>query len=404
MRPAIGGQPFSTLLVLDRNNVQWNSALAQRYYLYPVHVSLSFLQTNGINSALYLMLLRYMNRNYEHTFRLADSVATDRRFSTEGLSIWANFPSDDYHPNAHACRLKLSLVTIDAPMANNWNESIETAQFINKIGHVSSSCRMALHEELQILESKLVVTTREEAAAQHLDISDYQLTLLKNRLHFLRALIQDGSSAAPCWPPPRQTSISSMYYLDKTVFGEHYNSVKPIVSKEDWHKYVSAEHSVKPEGGWLALAAFHVLWSDECERLEEVLAELSPFYMYPVVTFMSVRADAQDIMNIAKDLSVHSFPAIILFRGGKPVDGGRLDGSDRLSERITKLLEANVTAADQEAYTVWVEDQKQSGHLEEVEEHVEDEGELEWTWDDEEKGQSLNIEEKAWPPPAVVLL
>jgi hypothetical protein len=204
-------------------------------------------------------------------------------------------------------------------MANQWQESIESAQLINKIGHVSSSCRMALHEELQILESKLVATTREEADAIKLEISDYQLALLRNRLHFLRALITDGSSKAPCWPPPRQTSISSMYYLDKTVFGEHYNSVKPIVSKEDWHKCVSAEHSVKPEGGWLALAAFHVLWSDECDRLEEILTELSPFYTYPIVTFMSVRADSQDIMNISKDLSIDSFPTIVLFRGGKPL-------------------------------------------------------------------------------------
>ena len=68
-RPEVESEPFSTALVLDRSNRDWDAALTQRYYLYPVHVSLSFMLTKGLNSALYLMLLRFLNRSYEEVFR-----------------------------------------------------------------------------------------------------------------------------------------------------------------------------------------------------------------------------------------------------------------------------------------------------------------------------------------------
>ena len=67
VRPPIRGRPFSTRLVMDRTSPEakkWYGALTQRYYLYPVHLSLSFLMTRGVNSALYLLLLRFLNRDY----------------------------------------------------------------------------------------------------------------------------------------------------------------------------------------------------------------------------------------------------------------------------------------------------------------------------------------------------
>ena len=72
-RPNIEAEPFHTFIVRIHDSAL---ALAERYFLYPVHVSLSFLLTKGINSALYLMLLRF-HRDYFDVVRLADSVATD---------------------------------------------------------------------------------------------------------------------------------------------------------------------------------------------------------------------------------------------------------------------------------------------------------------------------------------
>jgi hypothetical protein len=51
-RPKVGSQPFSTHLVLDRGNAVWSAGLSSRYYMYPVHVSTSFLLTKGLNSAM----------------------------------------------------------------------------------------------------------------------------------------------------------------------------------------------------------------------------------------------------------------------------------------------------------------------------------------------------------------
>ena len=63
-------------------------SLAERYFLYPVHVSLSFLLTKGLNSAVYLMLLRFLHRDYVDVFRLADSIATDTQFNEEGSTVF----------------------------------------------------------------------------------------------------------------------------------------------------------------------------------------------------------------------------------------------------------------------------------------------------------------------------
>jgi hypothetical protein len=62
VRPFIGSAPFSTELVLDRTDKDWYEALDTKYYLYPIHVSLSFMFTPTLASALYLLLLRFLHR------------------------------------------------------------------------------------------------------------------------------------------------------------------------------------------------------------------------------------------------------------------------------------------------------------------------------------------------------
>ena len=87
----------------------WIDSLSQRFYLYPIHVSLSFVLTKGLNSALYLLLLRLLHRDYDDAFRLTDSIATDSKLSAEGVYIFdaLKFAVDDAHPDAHAVRLKV---------------------------------------------------------------------------------------------------------------------------------------------------------------------------------------------------------------------------------------------------------------------------------------------------------
>eukprot|EP00808_Paulinella_micropora_P008730 g77250.t1 len=148
-RPKVLSEPFSTTLVLDRSNKIWTEALSARYFLYPVHVSWSFLMTQGLHPSLYLMLLRFLNRDYEEVFRLADSVATDTKFSKEGKMMFDSLAlaGDDFHPDAHACRAKVSLVTMDSGSKAPWDLTLELSRFVVKQSHVTANCRMSLQEE-----------------------------------------------------------------------------------------------------------------------------------------------------------------------------------------------------------------------------------------------------------------
>eukprot|EP01083_Nonionella_stella_P030773 84290_1 len=154
VRPFIMSAPFSTELVMNRANFQWLAALDTRYYLYPVHISLSFLHTPTLASALYLMLLRFLYRDYNDVFRLVNSIATDTEFSEEEALIFETFgaANGDAHPNAHACRAKISLVTLDSPVVVPWDLATELGKYTAKLAHVSAPCRLGDAEILQLLE------------------------------------------------------------------------------------------------------------------------------------------------------------------------------------------------------------------------------------------------------------
>lgn len=245
IRPRIMSEPFSTYIVLDRTKIP----LAERFFLYPVHISFSFLLTKGLNSALYLMLLRFLNRIYPDVFRLTDSIATDTKLNSEGLVIYKAFKSvnDDWHPDAHSCRLKISLVTIDSGMEAPWDLTIECARHSVKLDSISSSCRMAAEEELQLLESKGVISSSSHPNYNK-DVHDhYSLALCYNRKQFLRAQVRRSAGPAATAgavkdadavkikvrAPPRALITNWPYYQDNTVFGENYMNMKDITSADE---------------------------------------------------------------------------------------------------------------------------------------------------------------------------
>ena len=79
---ADGGSLPLAVLVLDHANAPFNAGQDQHYFVYPIHVSMSFLMTRGLTSAMYLLLLRLLHRDYAAAFRLAESVASDSAFDT----------------------------------------------------------------------------------------------------------------------------------------------------------------------------------------------------------------------------------------------------------------------------------------------------------------------------------
>eukprot|EP00760_Papus_ankaliazontas_P024689 PhM_4_TR2411/c0_g2_i1/m.74313 len=182
-RPHITRAPYSTELVLDRKNEMWARNLDTRYYLYPVHVSLSFVFTPTLSSALYLLLLRFLHRNYDDVFRLAGTIGTDMQLTAEEQQVFDYIGCvDDNHPNAHACRAKIGLLTSDSPMSLAWYNPLEVAMSLQKSSQVTVSCRLSFQEERRLmfichaLERKMEVVR--EVAKAHSDAT----ALVKKRI------------------------------------------------------------------------------------------------------------------------------------------------------------------------------------------------------------------------------
>ena len=72
-RPRLMSQIFPTNLVFDRRNKDWLGHLDVRHYLYPVSLSRTFISTPTLAAALYLLVLRWLDRQYEQVFKLIDS-------------------------------------------------------------------------------------------------------------------------------------------------------------------------------------------------------------------------------------------------------------------------------------------------------------------------------------------
>ena len=170
VRPIITAAPFSTALVMDRSSPHgrvWRASLETPYYLYAVHVSMSFLQAPTLSSALYLLLQRFQFRDYIAVTHLVDSIATDTDFSSnkEELQTFLHLGSlnPDAHPDAHAVRAKISIVMTDSPVVTPWDLPEEMAKYITKLAHVGATCQLSIFEQMQCLEECENIEKKTEA-------------------------------------------------------------------------------------------------------------------------------------------------------------------------------------------------------------------------------------------------
>ena len=62
-------------------------SLQMPYFMYPVHVSISFLITPTLSAALYLLLLRFLHRQYSEVAQLSNSISTDAEFTQEERQV-----------------------------------------------------------------------------------------------------------------------------------------------------------------------------------------------------------------------------------------------------------------------------------------------------------------------------
>lgn len=159
VRPTIKACPFTSRLVPDRGNQQWQNSCATRHFIYPIHTSQSFVQFPSWASAVHFTMYALMRRNYMLATRLIESCDTDKMLSVEEQFFWkqlalTNEDGSDCHPDAVALRLKLSLALHYCPNAPpTWPVAIELATYINKLSHVSRACKLSLQEELLLMDT-----------------------------------------------------------------------------------------------------------------------------------------------------------------------------------------------------------------------------------------------------------
>ncbi len=244
-RVEIQNEPFSTFTMFDRKKIP----ASESYFLYPIHMSSSFLICKGLNSALYLMLLRFIRREYADVFRLCDSVATDTNFTDEGLVIYNSFAyaADDWHPDAHACRMKISLLTRESGAAPSWDLALECAWLASKLDCVSSECRLAPEEEFQIMDFDEVVTAIGSDTYDAEKYSNYLASQFYNRKKRLLAEISAsrGSESSlqklivECKCPTRNLLSNWQYYQDNTIFGENYAKMVEVLNTTQENNWVT---------------------------------------------------------------------------------------------------------------------------------------------------------------------
>jgi hypothetical protein len=154
----IDGSHVSVQVILDRRNQEWINNIGEiRCYLYPIHNSRSFLVTPSLASSMYLMVMFFITGSYQDVFKMVESCVSEE-LTPEEKQIFdqLEFLGNDYHPDAHACRLKLSVVTVglggDDSMKCPWSVAEEMSEYCKKHPYVSSACRLTTEEELLLLQ------------------------------------------------------------------------------------------------------------------------------------------------------------------------------------------------------------------------------------------------------------
>ena len=223
------GSHLSTQMILDRRNSEWIQNLGEvRCYLYPVHPSHAFLYTPSLASSMYLMLLHFIAGNYLEVFKMIESCVSEE-LTPEELQIFdqLEFLGNDYHPDAHACRLKFSAVIsgFDGAMKCPWSISEEMVEYVRKHDHVSASCRLTTSEEMFLFASIF-----EAGDVEQSNLESHEVVELKNRSSFVIGLHKMEVSTREEVPAADRTV---QMIIDNYPLIKNYDSVEDTSILED---------------------------------------------------------------------------------------------------------------------------------------------------------------------------
>ena len=134
---------------------------------------------------------------------MAESCVSDTELTGEEAAIFAQLSllGDDAHPDAHACRLKISLATVATSFLEcGWAVEDEMEAYLEKLDVVSAACRLTLAEEAELLDichrrifqGKTNTTTSPTATSAKAVMERLRPTIL-NRRELVHVLVGNGA-------------------------------------------------------------------------------------------------------------------------------------------------------------------------------------------------------------------
>ena len=96
-------------------------------------------------------MLRLLSRQYVLAARIITGCHKDSALTKEELWILSYLPIDDCHPDALACRLRLTLLCRDCGTKPEWKTDKDFECYLSTHSHVSVACRLSENEERRLL-------------------------------------------------------------------------------------------------------------------------------------------------------------------------------------------------------------------------------------------------------------
>lgn len=151
VRPAVKESPLSVEYILDRKNSAWASKVASKNFLYPLHVSSTFLTVKNLASGFYLTYLYLLTRQYEKACTIVNqSCFSDSSFSDEEIFFLSMIKElEDKHPDARLVRIHLALNTTTEN--HIWDIYEDWNALLSCNSSTSQACRLSLAQEKEVL-------------------------------------------------------------------------------------------------------------------------------------------------------------------------------------------------------------------------------------------------------------
>ena len=167
---------------------------------------------------------------------LIDTVATDGQLTEEQeLILMTIGESTDTHPDAHACRLKLSCALLHSKWKHAWSITSEMAAYVAKQSTVSSECALTRSEELLIFKSDDCVSDPDHPKLRSGKISLSQEEVV--RLHNRRQMLRNGGAPRLIEYSKRSEDVSAFLNLERPANWDWNRT---------WHDNVHAPDAMQP--------------------------------------------------------------------------------------------------------------------------------------------------------------